>query len=635
MRVLESFTILPPARRVSIFRDRLDLYCGSIGVVLWLIAVGTSDYSRMNGYGLVSVLGWPFFVGLLLVVVGFGVELSRPTLRHRHLLILVVILVVYIYGTACAVEPVSALTDSWIHSGFIQYILVHGHPLNGYDARFSWPGAFSMAAVLTRLVGEPNAYSFLRWFPLLIELAYLAPLLVIGRFSGVGRRAAWLGIAFYVSSNWIDQDYFSPQALAFFFFLVVIATTLACWQPMKIALSDKQPNWILDRLRRTRFAFSRDRLAGRHVASSWTPLQMNGLVVVFTLIFIAGVMSHQLTPPAIILALAALLITRRVGRPELVFLILVLTFGWLSLGASDYWVGHLSDIFGSLGQFGSKLSSNVTSRVTGRPTHLIVVELRILLTAAVFLLAGIGTLRRAADSRTLEALVAGPFVLFAAQSYGGEGLIRVVLFGLPFTALLAASAFLPRVSGEIRPIVPPIPSGGVARWVAKAVPVAVVIAVLACALVTTVVRGGNDAYESFSSGELAAVNYVYDHVKTGEVIGMANYYLPIGQKDVGSVAEYVAPDEPENHLKRISNHLLKAAPTFIILSKSQEAYGEEVVGDNPGWESKVEHSLVGHGYVVAARWSTATVLKRSTSAINAFSFERRRLERTDVLMSTT
>jgi hypothetical protein len=220
--------------------------------------------------------------------------------------------------------------------------------------------------------------------------------------------------------------------------------------------------------------------------------------------------------------------------------------------------------------------------------------------------------------------VACPFVLFAAQSYGGEGLIRVVLYGLPFTALLAASAFLPRDTGEIRSFIPQIPPGRVSRLVTQVVPVAITIAVLACALVTTVVRGGNDAYESFSSGELAAVNYVYAHIKTGQYVGLANYYLPIGQKEVGSVNEYIAPDEPENHLKRISGDLLKEAPSFIILSKSQEAYGEEVVGDNPGWETKVQHSLVGHGYSIVARWTTATVLKKrsNNTSINAFSTSR-------------
>jgi hypothetical protein len=332
------------------------------------------------------------------------------------------------------------------------------------------------------------------------------------------------------------------------------------------------------------------------------------------------VMSHQLTPPAIIVALAALLVTRRLGRPELVFLLVVFTFGWLSLGASNYWVGHLNNIFGSLGQFGSKLSANVTNRVTGRPTHLIIVKLRILLTAAVFLVGGVGVLRRSTDSRTLEALVGGPFVLFVAQNYGGEGLIRVVLYGLPFTALLAASAFLPRETGEIRSIIPHIPSGRISRAVKTAVPVFITLAVLACAVVTTVVRGGNDAYESFSTGELAAVNYAYNHLHTGQTVGMTNYYLPIGQRGIGSVLEYIAPNEPENHLKRISNRLLADAPKYIILSKSQEAYGEEVVGDNPGWENVVRRALVGHGYSVVARWSTATVLKigKNTQAVNTF-----------------
>ncbi len=604
-----STILSPPQSFVRHLRGHAGLCLGASAIVLWFLAVQSADYSRMSGYGLVSVLGWPYFVALTFVILGFGLELFRPQLRPRSLLFLVMVFVLILYGTAPAVEPVAALTDSWIHAGFIQYILTHGQPLNGYDARFSWPGAFSMVAILTKFAGQSNAIGFLRWFPLFIEMAYLAPLLVIAKFSGVGHRAAWLGIAIYFSANWIYQDYFSPQALNFFFFLVIIAACLACWQPMKMILVPERRGSLRNRLRRTLRFFTRDRIAGRHATSTWGARQNVGLLAFMLILFLAAAMSHQLTPPAMIIALVALLATRRLGRPEFIILIVLFTFGWLSLGASNYWVGHLNNIFGSLGQFSSKLSSNVTSRVTGQPTHLIVVKLRILLTAVIFLLAGVGTLRRHTDSRTLELLVAGPFLLFAAQSYGGEGLIRVVLYGLPFSALLAASAFVPREDGEIRAFLR-LPPGWITRLINLVIPTLVTVTVLAFALVTTVVRGGNDAYESFSSGELAAVDYVYNHVHAGQVIGLTNYYMPIGQRDVGLVNEYIAPDGSPGHVTKLSSHLLAAKPEFVILSKSQEAYGEEVVGYRAGWEKFVQRTLVANGYSVVAHWATATVLQK-------------------------
>ena len=103
--------------------------------------------------------------------------------------------------------------------------------LENYDARFSWPGTFSLGAVLAGFTGV-NTVDFLRWAPLVFELLYLPPLLVIARCSGVGVRAGWLGVALFYATNWIDQDYFSPQALNYLLYLVVLATVLACWQPV-------------------------------------------------------------------------------------------------------------------------------------------------------------------------------------------------------------------------------------------------------------------------------------------------------------------------------------------------------------------------------------------------------------------
>ncbi len=646
MALATTFSAAPAAlatRRRIATRSAVGPALGLLGLALWLITVTRADSNAMNGYGLISVLGWTYFVGLLLVVAAFTVELSARRLRAWALLGLLVVLAIYIYGTASAVEPTAVLTDSWIHAGFIQYILAHGQPLEGYDARFSWPGGFSMTAALVSFAGVHSAIAFAHWFPLAIELAYLAPLLVIARYSGVGERAGWLGIALYYCTNWILQDYFSPQALNYLLFLVVVALALYLWRPVPLGPSGFVEGSWRQRLTRTRRALTGDRLLGRDATPTQGPLVTTTLLVLMGLIFLASSMSHQLTPYALAVALPALVVTRRFGRPEMWVLLVALAIGWLSLGASNYWVGHLGAIFGSVGQFGSKLSSNVTSRVTGRATHLAVVESRIGLTAVVYLLAAVGAVRRRADSRTIEALVVAPFALLAAQAYGGEGLMRVVLFGLPFVGLLAASALVPGRAGEIpsvadslratvgslaRPLPGRLGLGGardpreartaravreaLARWGPTSSRVAVAVVVGAVAMVTTLVRGGNDAYESFTPGEVAAVNYVYDHVQPGQRIGLANYFMPIGQRAVGTINEYVAGSATSpTPVSRIVKNLEHNNLTWVILGRSQSNYGVEVDSYPRDWMSHVRAALLAHGFRLVAEWSTASVLEKS------------------------
>jgi hypothetical protein len=488
----------------------------------------------------------------------------------------------------------------------VQYIFVHGHVLNGYNARFSWPGGFSLGAVVVGFTGQTNALDFLRWAPLVFELLYLPPLLVIAKCSGVGRRAGWLGVTLFYVANWTDQDYFSPQALNLFFFLVVVATVLAAWKPKGLSHSGGHGAGLRARIAEIRAGFTLRRMAGHDTVATWNGTLTVGVLGLLLLVCLASAISHQITPYALVLALAGCLLTRRLGRPELVVVVAVLAVGWLSLGASDFWVGHLSQIFGSVGRIGSTLGSNVTSRVTGSASHRLVVDLRIVLTAALFGLAVIGSLRRATETRTLEFLVGAPFLLLALQNYGGEVLIRVVLFGLPFTSLLAASAILPNRSGAVAPLIPRI-----RRRLRAPVVLGLTVAVtlFGFALLTTVVRGGNDAYEAFSMGELQAVNFAYDHVQPRQSIGLVAPYLPVGQRDVGSVNVFVADDGPTVFtLRHDESTLLRTQPEWIILSQSQEAWGETVAGFARGWERSIENDLIRNGYRVAASWSTATVL---------------------------
>lgn len=573
-----------------------------VALALWVVAVHEAHFSSMGQLGLVSILGWWYFAGLALVVVAFGLEVTRDTLRPGHLIGITGALVLFLFATAPAIEPTAALTDSWFHAGFTQYIVQHGHALMNYDARFSWPGGFSLAAVLVAFTGQTNALGFLRWFPFVIELAYLAPLLVIARYSGTSRRAGFVGIALFYSANWIYQDYFSPQALNYFFYLTVIAAVLAGWRARTTRHVTKG---LRDRLGATMRTLRIARVEGHDASANWRPEVTLAVLALLGLIVVASAMSHQLTPYALLLALAAALFTRRLGRPEIIVLTALAALGWLSLGASNYWVGHLQDIFGSVGKISGTIGSNVTDRLTGSASHRLIVNARIAITGALYALGVLGALRRACNSRFLEAAVVAPFVLLALQNYGGEGLLRVTLFGLPFVSLLAASALAPRVAGSVAPW---WPTRTAHRHGSLAQTMSLVVVVMGFAVATTVVRGGNDAFSAFSLDEVKAVNLAYSLVKPGQSIGMVAPYLPVGQRGLGSTSLFFAANFTTPSVATDEKAMLKNRPAIVVLSATQEAWGEIVAGYPRGWMKLFETDLLDHGYRVEAAWSTASVL---------------------------
>ncbi len=572
-----------------------------VALALWIVAVHEARFSAMGQLGLVSILGWWYFAGLALVVVGFSVEVARDDFSPGRLSVMLGVLVLFLFATAPAIEPTAALTDSWFHAGFTQYIVQHGHALMNYDARFSWPGGFSLAAVVVAVTGQANALGLLRWFPFVIELSYLAPLLVIARFSGVSRRAGFLGIALFYSANWIYQDYFSPQALNYFFFLTVIGTVLAGWRARTTRHVTRGPR---ERLGATLATLHRARFEGHDASANWESHVTLAVLALLGLIVFASAMSHQLTPYALLLALGAALLTRRLGRPELIVLTALAALSWLSLGASNYWVGHLQDIFGSVGKISGTIGSNVTDRLTGSSSHRFVVNARIAIIGSLYLLGGLGALRRACNSRFLEAAVAAPFVLLALQNYGGEGLLRVTLFGLPFVSLLAASALAPRTAGSVAPWWPARP----ARRASLVQVVSMIVVVMGFAVATTVVRGGNDAYSAFSLDDVKAVNLAYSLVKPGQAIGMVAPYLPVGQRNLGSTPLFFAANFTTPSVATDETAMLKKRPAVVVLSATQAAWGEIVAGYAPGWMSRFSADLVSHGYRVDASWPTASVL---------------------------
>ena len=557
------------------------------GVGLWTVAVVTATPGPVGDLGLAGRLGWPYAAAVLAVAGALAWELARPRPRP---IAPVVALVVILFATAPAVEGVARLPTSWVHAGFVDYIAVHGQVLHGYDARFSWPGFFAWGAVLESVTGHRDPAVFLRWAPVVVELAYLAPLVVIARATVRDARAGWIGIVLFYAADWIDQDYFSPQAMNLLFFLVVVASVLAFWRPRPPVPEEGGP------VARWRHGLGRvdGTLGGR---------RQIGLEALLLVLMAACVASHQFTPYALVVALFACMATRRLPGPELPLILVVMAVGWLSLATVDFWSGHLSLLFGGTGSLRAALGQNIGQRVTGAPAHRAIIDLRLALAAAVAGLAVAGALRRRGQSRTLEALAACPFLLFGVASYGGEALLRCFLFALPFAGLLAGTL----LAGLVRPAADP-GSGPVRRL--GVLGLAAVVTTFSLGL--TVVRGGNDAFESFTPAERAAVLVVYQAARPGDRLAAttpATDQLPWRDEGLGRW-RFV---DPATALSpgAVADSLVAQRADWVIAAANEEKWGELVGGLAPGWQAVTVADLRRDGYAVVGRWPGAVVLHRS------------------------
>jgi len=254
--------------------------------------------------------------------------------------------------------------------------------------------------------------------------------------------------------------------------------------------------------------------------------------------------SHQLTPFMVLIAITALTLSGRVWPSRLPLIAVVLLTLWLVYPASAYLIGNppLADA----GLQGAT-EANVIDRLSGTAGHVLVVQVRIVLTLVLWALAAAGAVRdwrRGRLDLRVVLLAATPLLLFPAQLYGGEMLIRVSLFALPFVAVLACSILLP-THGSTRPSARAAhgsahpaahaahgsahPAAHVAQDPARPSFRAAGGLALTCfllAVLTVTGRFGNAQYDVFTDDEIAAVAAVHRLAPPGSSIISAAHPTP-------------------------------------------------------------------------------------------------------------
>ncbi|MEZ5219592.1 MAG: hypothetical protein R2715_24090, partial [Ilumatobacteraceae bacterium] len=314
----------------------------------------------------------------------------------------------------------------WKHVGVVDFLIRTG----GLD-RFAdqlavyhqWPGFFSAAGTITSLVGSRHAVMVAMLAPLFFNFANLVLLhFVISTFTS-DRRVKWLALSLFFVTNWIGQDYFSPQAFAFVMHLAVIALVL-----QRYSLEDRN-----------------------HIGRTWSPIWSS---VVICLLILGISVSHQITPVMLTSSLLLLALTRRAAVWPFFFFSAAANVAWGSTWARPFISDQIGKIVDRAGDVTGNAAGTFRDTSVQSSGQALVSTMGRMTFAVIGILAVIGFLRRWRQGNRdwTAGILAGAPAFALLNNYGVEVVFRVVLFSLPMLSLFAARALAPGMARPWKPL---------------------------------------------------------------------------------------------------------------------------------------------------------------------------------------
>ncbi|MGB8816660.1 MAG: hypothetical protein WCC66_01945 [Rhizobiaceae bacterium] len=557
-------------------------------IVFWLVGLPGIKQSELTDFGLVELLTWPIWVSLALLSAGFFLSLQPRTAATPLPQIYLFTLIGVLHLTPALSYEALRYSWTWKHLGIIDYIQRHGGvdpAISILPAYHNWPGLFLATAWIADIfrIGSVELASLVRFAPPVYNALFLLALIAIyRRLTRDPRLAACAGWVF-IAGNWVGQDYFSPQATAFFLYLIVLALCLGPLRSARPWLANPA-GWV----KRSSAAFINFCSRGPDLdrPSARPGVRMASAVVVLALIAAINV-THQLTPIALVFSVALLALIGRLSFGYAVFAATVAVF-WLLYGATSFVANNIAEELGVLGQGLLEASDRLIDTSIVSAGQVWVVQIGRATSAAIVLLAAIGGLRRLwAGYRDGPAIVLAlaAFPMFA-NSYGGEILFRVYFFSLPFIAFFASAALFPTPAHGHSRLVP-----GFAACCAFLLCVGFLFA-----------NNGKDRQYTFSRDEVAVTRWLYETARPNTLLieggrsypsQFLNYeffqYVPIANESRDQRMEIV--QDPVGVFARwLSDPKWSAG--FVIITRSQKAYSDAEGVMPPGSIDKIEQALL-------------------------------------------
>lgn len=537
--------------RAVLDSDRLLVALPIASLTLWFLGLARADPRAMSDWGLLSLIGPANVASLVLLAAGVIIALYRGA-TERLLALQLVTFLALIHATPAILYGTLRYSWAWKHVGIVDYILRHGSVdpmINVSPIYQNWPGFFAASALLTHFAGRGNLLIIASWAPFAFNLINLIVLRFTLRGLTQDKRLVWLSLWFFFLVNWVGQDYFSPQAMAYVLYLACMGLLI------------------------------------RGVIG-WTRITL------FTLFVTVIAVSHQITPIMLFIAVTGLVALRQTRGWYLPIITVVAPVAWALTAARPYTFANFPDLIATFGQLLENTNESLEKASVKNFAQAVVIwgGRSVVVVSASVAIVGVWRCWR---NRTLQVsaviLMALPALLVVITGFGGEVLLRAFLFAAPFIAFNAATAIIPPIDGR----------AGAAR-------ATLITAVLTAVLLPGFLLGyyGKERENYFTPAEVAASSWVSEHARPGSLLveGSRNYpaqfknyenftYVPIDREPQESWSAIVA-----NPTGVLSEWLSdpRYAEGYVLITRSQEievdAHGPMPAGSLQSIESALRRS---------------------------------------------
>ncbi|MFG2678279.1 hypothetical protein [Streptomyces sp. NPDC048392] len=540
-----------------------------LATALWLYALPRIGFRKMGDYGLLDRLPVTYHLSLLVLTAGFVLSLRRaataPWWPAAHCAAMLFALkappaVLYDAVRYPWASKHDAVVDTLLANGGLRPDAALSGNMSAYD---QWPGFFTLNGGLVRAFGVDGAAVYANWAPIVLGLLMMPVLVLIYRTFCRDRRLVWTAVWIFQLANWVGQDYFAPQALAYLLHLTVIAVVLRHFVRPGSA----------GRLRDRAFL---DPAAA--VVPPPTGTGQRAICVLALAPLIAAVnATHQLTPVMLCVCLLALNLTRRHRNVGLLAVAALLMLAWDLTMGRPLFLETLSTLKESLGELTRNSRAGYAGQLTG-PGPELAGTANVVMVLAITALAGAAVvLRRRLTRSALPLLLVSfaPVPLFVVNDYGGEMLFRVYLFALPGGAFFAAAALVPAFAGGRRDRVG---AARTARHRAAAIALPTVLSALLAGFLPSYY--GKERMYYTPPAETALVTRTLDNAPEGALILATTGSFPQALHRYDSLEHwYFAEQElPENErmLRDPAGYLADGIPpgvtAYVLLTRTQDVY---------------------------------------------------------------
>ncbi len=198
-------------------------------IIVLLSILYTNQYPLcFDHWGLIKVLPISYIIAIIIFAI-FNLYIILNSKSIFINILCLSLLIIIIFGTATLVEGTPRFIFTFKASTNIDYILRYGELSTdwlslGDNSRFQlWPAVYLLSVMLI-LTSTVDINTVLLATPVLSQLLYLLPLLVIFSKSYCEEKYIFIASGFFFLMNWANQEFLSNQVMGFFFILMTISS---------------------------------------------------------------------------------------------------------------------------------------------------------------------------------------------------------------------------------------------------------------------------------------------------------------------------------------------------------------------------------------------------------------------------